>query len=522
MNRNVNGLNDWTHDLLLPMLLFAATGGMTWAVRGCVGFGASSGCIFAGVTLGTVWWYVARDSTGVQSRRYSSGWIVLAMTVMFGVAGNRGWMQWPQFFNSMLYTNYGAGEYVPISRAHGFLWLFLAGVPWAGLGACGLAWCASGRRTTPWQWMLRLGCGMGIAYFLGVVLYARHPQVFLPLYDSLKDKYQDLENNPSLWKLVRDNREAMVQMGLYLGFLLFEVIRRDWKNTVLITTVGLLNGVGWALLQNWMWAARMWPGVMFNWWRAWESSGGVSIGIAYGVAYFLVNRRMEDDKCADKARGVAPSVPDFRWLSAFIATVLLVGVASLEVLPAWYSGFLSVFAVGFGAAYFMRARKAVGESDIAMWSSQGPNMERWALHTGLVLGLGLSVKNGLKGCMSLHTGRENMQHWNEVFLGIIGPLMILGLMGVSVWILCRPRAAGPRDDAFPRAYGLVWLVLLVQYTLAVLISAPLSDWNEAVFAIYYLLLFFIAAVIIHHFHVLKEYLEKPRGDRGAGMDCQAP
>ncbi len=55
---------DLTHDLVLPTLLFAALGGMTWAVRGCSGFGAIPGCLFAGVTWGAASWYISRDRPG--------------------------------------------------------------------------------------------------------------------------------------------------------------------------------------------------------------------------------------------------------------------------------------------------------------------------------------------------------------------------------------------------------------------------------------------------------------------------
>jgi hypothetical protein len=41
---------DLASDFVLPTILFAALGGMTWAVRGCSGYGASAGCLFAGVT----------------------------------------------------------------------------------------------------------------------------------------------------------------------------------------------------------------------------------------------------------------------------------------------------------------------------------------------------------------------------------------------------------------------------------------------------------------------------------------
>src|SRR2546427_316104 len=117
----------------------------------------------------------------------------------------------------------------------------------------------------------------------------------MPLYKSLKAQYMDFQSNPNLRRLTNDNRAAIRHMGFYLGFLLFEVGRRDWKNVLLILTVGVVNGLGWALCQNWQWASRLWPEGHFNFWRCWESSGGISIGIAYGLAYYLVNRPMHDE-----------------------------------------------------------------------------------------------------------------------------------------------------------------------------------------------------------------------------------
>jgi hypothetical protein len=105
----VTGRSGLTHDLLLPTALFAALGGMTWAVRGSSGFGASAGCVFAGVALGAAWWFIAREPQGKQTRRYSSGWIILAMTVAFGIAGNRGWMQWPAFWDTRTTKTRGPG-----------------------------------------------------------------------------------------------------------------------------------------------------------------------------------------------------------------------------------------------------------------------------------------------------------------------------------------------------------------------------------------------------------------------------
>ena len=432
---------DLAHDLVLPTLLLAALGGMTWAIRGCSGFGGMDGCVFAGVTWGAAWWFIARQTSGEQFRPYSSGWIIIALTIGIGVSGNRGWMQWPSFFEGHLQTNTPAGKFVPIPRSYGFLWLFLAGVPWAGLGACLLAWC-SNQRPTIRDWLIRLGGGL-VGVVLARALFDHLPQIFLPLYESMKSQYADLSANPNLRRLINDNRAAITHLGLYLGFLSAEIARRDWRNAKLILTVGLLNGFGWALCQNWKWAANVWPGANFNFWRCWESSGGISIGLAYGIAYYVVNR---------------PEI-----------------IAASEI------------------------RRA------------SPNLERFACYAGLVFGLGLSLKNGLKGWANIYLGHED--YYNAILWRVLGPLMLLLLIGLAVWIRARPL---PRDfvgDPFPHAYKLIWLVLVVQNVIAQLVTGPLGSWNEAAFSMYYLILFLLSAVIVYHFHWLTRERNTTKGTR---------
>jgi hypothetical protein len=428
--------NNLAQELVLPVLLFAALGGMTWAVRGCSGFGAMNGCVFAGVTWGTAWWFIAREPRKGQGRPYSSGWIILALTIGIGIAGNRGWMQWPSFFEGHLQTNSAAGKFVPIPRWYGFLWLFIAGVPWAGLGACMLAWCGSHRLTTAREWIVRIGCGLA-AGWLAKVLFDMFPEVFLPLYSSLKSQYGDLQANPNLRRLMNDNGAAIMHLGLYLGFLSFEAGRRDWRNVTLISTVGLINGMGWALCQNWRWAAGLWPNANFNWWRCWESCGGISIGIAYGVAYWLVNRSL--------------------------------------------------------------GTEATGET----WRPS-PNLERFGASVGLLLGLGLSIKNGLKGWANIYVGNE--EHWNQVLWMVIGPMMLICLVGLVMRIPLRPFSKDFEGDPFPHAYRITWAVLIVQNVIAQLVTGPHSSWRETAFSLYYLLLFMISGLILHHFQCVKAKL----------------
>ena len=418
-------------DLVLPVIFFMALGAMTWAVRGSSGFGAVNGCVFAGVTWGAAWWFIARDPAGPQSRRYSSGWIILALTVGIGISGNRGWMQWPSFFEGRLQLNTPQGQYAPISRVYGFVWLFIAGVPWAGLGACLLAWCAPARPLGWRDWTLRLACGIGAA-ILAATLFRLFPEWFLPLFSSLREQYANLEANPNLRRLIGDNRAAIIHLGCYLGFLGFEIFRRDWKNALLISTVGLVNGIGWAVCQNWRWAQALWPQADFNWWRCWESCGGMSIGLAYGLAYFLVNRR------------VSTPVPSS-------------GVVVSR-----------------------------------------PNLERFGAYAGLLLGLGLSVKNGLKGWANIYLGNE--EHWNRVLWSIFGPLLLLGFGLLVMRLRTRRLPAQFEGDIFPNDYRMAWLVLIIQNAIAQMVTGPSTVWNEMAFKIYYGLLFIVSGTILHYFY----------------------
>jgi hypothetical protein len=598
--------HDLANDLVLPTVLFAALGAMSWAVRGCRGFGGGAGCIFAGVLWGAAWWYCARDPAREPSRRYASGWIVLALTLGMGIAGQRGWMQWPHFFAGQLSTNWDRQEFVPISRGYGFLWQFLSGMPWAGLGACLVAWCGSRRETRVWHWMLRIACGLG-AGAAARALFDRYPQYILPLYSSLEFRYQDPIANPGLQRLINDCGAALTHLGYYLGFLLFEGARRDRKNVVLIVSVGVVNGAGWAALQNWTWAPGVWRGADFNWWRCWESSAGISIGVAYGIAYFLVNRRVADEERAALASRRAIAGPNFEWLLIFsgLAAVLSVfvgplaggrgsiGVSDLNLPPhvaaflrdhldTWGSVYFAVVLL-FGAAYYFRYRgTAVGEmptnqgrkpfianmevgalllvaaliaplfagselrqafldlmrrvspgaaagprqSDVTTFrilyvaavaalglawylarrkrfdeerrkGSTGdgdPNLERLGVYLGLLAGLGLSLLNGLNGWFRIDRGHPR----GQLLWHVLGPVYLLGLVAILAGILFRPLPRGFRGNLHPHAYGLMWLVLIVQNAIAQLVTGPPSQWNEMAFSIYYVLLFTITGLIVFH------------------------
>lgn len=487
---------NWIDDLALPTLMFAALGAMSWAVRGCAGYGGSDGCIFAGVLWGTAWWYLARSGRAEPNRRYASGWIVLAMTIGVGLSGARGWMQWASFFEGKLQTNYAAGEYVPISRVYGFLWLFIAGVPWAGIGACLLAWCGSLRETRVWHWALRIACGFGGALLLWY-LFHEHPGWFLPLYDSMAERYRDVERNPNLLRLTNDCRFALLHLGAYLGWLFYELARRDWKNVTLIATVGLVNGAGWSLCQNWKWAPQAFSGADFNWWRCWESSGGISIGIALGLAYFLVNRPLTASELAQVRQRRSIAGPNFEWLVTYLGLLAVLGLVMAGEIT--YLGLIyDAVLMAFGVVYYLARRKAYAAQPAPPSLAYGdPNLERLGLFLGVLFGLGFSLRNGLKGWCNIYIGRE--EFWGDWLWRIIGPALLLGMLAICAAILWRPLPRNFAGDRFPRATAIMWLVLIVQNILAQLVTGPRHVWSEFAFGVYYLLLLAITGVIVVHF-----------------------
>ena len=308
---------------------------------------------------------------------------------------------------------------------------------------------------------------------------------------------------------------------------------------------------------------RLLAGAQFNFWRCWESSGGISIGIAYGAAYFLVNRPMSEREQEAVRSQKALAGPSFEWLLVYsgLAAYLHVFLQSQFRPPLWGHLYFAVallfggcyyqlqryrsvtsaedanrdsrFQLDWGAAilvvafigglfidrrehaltawgypaivgllgfawFWLRRSHDEAEQDAATPKTGDANLERIGLSFGLLLGLGLSVVNGLKGWFNVYLGNED--YWLGVLWMIFGPGYLLALIVLSAWTLYRPLPRDFRGDAIPYAYGAIWLVLIVQNVLAQLITGPPWIWNEVAFNIYYLLLFALSGVIVFHYH----------------------
>ena len=153
-------------------------------------------------------------------------------------------------------------------------------------------------------------------------------------------------------------------------------------------------------------------------------------------------------------------------------------------------------------AYFvLRQRRLCPGAGCLVTAYGDPNLERFGLYLGLLFGLGISIRSGLKGWFNIYQGNE--EYWSGVLWWILGPIYLVCLIGLCVWTLCRPLPRDFRGELFPHAAGLMWLVLIVQNILAQLVTGPLNQWNEMAFSIYYLLLFAITAVIVIHYTAMQ-------------------
>src|SRR5262249_39228101 len=152
-----------------------------------------------------------------------------------------------------------------------------------------------------------------------------------------------------------------------------------WKSVLLIFTVGTINGAGWALCQNWKWAPSVWQNASFNWWRCWESSGGISIGIAYGVAYFLANGRMSDEERAIVRSRRSIAGPNLEWLVVYLGLTALFGALVLSG-NLWLRIDLGLGLVFGVLYYFLRRGPYRAEPAPPTESCGDPNLARLGLY----------------------------------------------------------------------------------------------------------------------------------------------
>lgn len=320
---------------IAPIILFSTAGMFGWAVRGSSGYGAVPGCVFAGLLWAILWFFLSKEESEIKSRRYSSGWTVLAINFGIGIAGMRGWMQWPAWVQGYFVVGDGLPT-IPISPVYGYTWWFLAGCSWAGIGGILIAWSGSQQSVTPQIWCQRLlsvGIGIGVA----LLLFILFPFWFVPVVD-VPNMY-DFNACPNCLDAFEDNRNTLLFFGAYIGGLSYEILRKDQMNIKLILIIGCISGLLWMLFQFWQFMDDWFPTIAFNWWRAWESSGGFGIGFSYGLAFVICNKKLSEN---DRLKRAQPYTL-YRNAERLIGVYLTISIGLMWSIIAGIKGYLNIY-----------------------------------------------------------------------------------------------------------------------------------------------------------------------------------
>ena len=249
--------------------------------------GTVPGCVFAGVLIASAWFLLSRYPSGTSSRRYASGWSILAIVVGIGIEGMHGWMQWPSWSLGNFQLSFNPAVIDSVNPFYGYIWTFVAAVPWSGMGAVLLAWAGSRIPLKTKDWILRICFGV-VGYLIAIGLFYLFPQVFLPLYNQL-DQYNSTLC-PNCHRAYSDNFLAMEWFGAYIGFLCYEIFSQRFDNVKLILIVGLTSGICWMLCRPLNYLLALGPSTGFNFWRVSETSSGFGIGLGYTLGFIFCNQ----------------------------------------------------------------------------------------------------------------------------------------------------------------------------------------------------------------------------------------
>jgi hypothetical protein len=182
--------------------------------------------------------------------------------------------------------------------------------------------------------------------------------------------------------------------------------------------------------------------------------------------------------------------------------------------PTYFGIAAAIFGIGYHYLASREGSRASPASAPKARRVEDPNLQRWGLFVGLVYGLGLTLRKGLKGATNIYFTDEN--YWDALFWNWVSLAMLICLLVGMAVLLLRRIPWNVRTDIFPGAYAIIWLVLIAQNVLAQVVTGPVAgpraSWIEASFSILYVVLFCASAVIVFHYQFVKTH--------GFGIDQQ--
>lgn len=270
-------------DYMLIALIMSLMGAFFWAIRGTGGFGGEVGGMLAGLGWAVLWHLFSRFDGMAGQRPYGSGWMMAAMTFGIAVGGMTGYGVYIAWLQGKFYLDYPNGVRA-VAPWTGYAMLFLCGLHWGGMAGAFMAWCAP-QRPLGWKgWVARAAAGICGAFAAGLFVRV-FPQVVLPFFSE--GIYEVAENKTCI-RALGSIQNIAPHVGMFLGFLCFEGVRRDGRAAALMLVMAL--GFAIPFTVGGYWHTFQSSAMELPWWKNWEMSIGLGGGLAFGLAFYLFNR----------------------------------------------------------------------------------------------------------------------------------------------------------------------------------------------------------------------------------------
>ena len=341
-------------------------GAFFWAIRGTSGYGGSQGGLLAGLGWGVLWYAFSNlDSTGRQ-RPYGHARMIAAITFGIAFGGMTGYGVYIAWLQGKFYLNYPEGVR-DIAPWTGYAMLFICGLHWGGVAGAFMAWCAP-RARLGWQdWTARIAAGILGAVAAGVVVRA-FPQCFLPFYH---EGIYDVAENATCRRALGSIRNIAPHVGLFMGFLAYEVARRDRRAVAMMLVMAL--GFAIPFTAGGYWHTMHGSALKLDWWKNWEMSIGLGGGLAFGLAFYLFNRPDGGAARPITAKECIWGAGFPLWFASFtIFRNAYIGFTKIHELdwPAWlgivvWLAFLIPVSIAYGL-YIVRVRQGVGPMPVSL------------------------------------------------------------------------------------------------------------------------------------------------------------
>ena len=315
------------HELLLPMLLFAALGGLAWAIRGTAGWAPIDGTVVPGLAWGVLWYYLCHRK-GIDARG-----VVLWLGMGIALGGQLGYGR----YVSWIQGNFPVGgEVLSVSPWAGAVWFFICGIGWGAPGGIMLGWALDGQASVR-RWAVRviltllllvilfnLGdmfFGEGIVSRVGRMIRHTAPGFLYPAADQVS--YAG-ELDSHLGSTVYLNTQNFLVVLWWAICMAIAAFKRERATLVAGGVIGGLFGFGFLISALWVFGYTYAPGYT-DWWKVWEVHSGINLGILYAIVLYWAIRQVDKRPAAP-----TPTMSEWRitafWAAAGFVLVYVSGV----------------------------------------------------------------------------------------------------------------------------------------------------------------------------------------------------